>query len=104
MKLQVKRRTANDGAVTPSSPVAGEPVLSRAVDSSNNTYDALYIGSRDGSSYKQVAMAEVTPSYNIDSSSSQTVTFADYSLVFCTQAQYNAMSAHDPATFYFITQ
>ena len=104
MNIQVKKRTADSGAVTPASPVAGEPVLSRAVDPSNNTYDALYIGSRDGQSYKQIAMAEVTPSYSVDSSSSQTVTFADYSLVFCTQAQYNQMSVHDPATFYFITQ
>lgn len=107
MKIKIRRATASSTTETPAiasgENVAGEPILGSSQVGSTR-YDTLYVGARDGSSWKKVAMSSFTPAFENADSGGVNASLGMYSLWFGTQAEYDAISQKDQNTFYFITE
>lgn len=106
MKIKIRRAAANSTTATPAigtENVAGEPILGMCTVGSTQ-YDTMYVGARDGNSWKRVAMSSFTPAFENADSGGVNASLGMYSLWFGTQAEYDAISTKDQNTFYFITE
>lgn len=107
MKIKVRRATTSSTNPTPNiasgENVAGEPILGTCTVGSTQ-YDTMYVGARDGNSWKRVAMSAFTPAFENADSGGVNASLGMYSLWFGSQSDYDAITTKDPNTFYFITE